>query len=233
MANIFFKGESDNSGLFLTLIGGRGHGVNGPSLIEQFDVRFLIGPKNMSGHKLLELFWNDIRGSWPEATKTLHIDSIMSVNFVDGHKIIVRKDNRKSQEENKNKEALKLYFLSIGRYIEGVFGEQQSFEFAVASSVNEAKNKIKQSHDFFHDESTVKSDERNGPNPHIDSSHSFFGETGDVHRLINLSRYIEELDVSIECQPLSATEKKENQEKINKGEQINPITHTGFLRKNQ
>lgn len=80
-----------------------------------------------------------IKAQWFGTERSLHVDSWMPLEKVDGFDISLTQDMDHQNEDN-----LKLFFVNIGCYKQGVFGELHILKFVVADSVQLAKEKAKQ-----------------------------------------------------------------------------------------
>lgn len=98
--------------------------------LELHDVMFLVGK---SSEELIP----QIKENWFGTPKSLHVDSWLALENVEGYDISISKGERKSKND------LKLYFVNLGAYKKDVFGELHSMKFLVAESPLEAKNKAK------------------------------------------------------------------------------------------
>lgn len=199
-----------NLSLYAAELGGRPTRASGRSLIEQHDITFLVGPHNLSEENFIKNFWPEIKNSWREASNSFHIDGFIELKVVDGYKIAIRKTTEMDKTNN-----LKLFFIAAGGYREGVFGEQHEYIFTVATSKNEAKENLKKNHPFLNQGIIGK---KNGPNPHIDTSHSF--SVTDIHELLNIGKMLRHRGFEIICIPLEGKE----------AETPNKITLLGFGR---
>jgi hypothetical protein len=110
--------------LFAVMLGGRAMGCN----IELHDVVFVSGASIKETYPTLVKKWFGIK-------KQLHIDSIIELEYVDGHHITLSK----TKPEN----AKKLYFANFGAYKSGYFGEIHETGFYVATSKSEALSRAK------------------------------------------------------------------------------------------
>ncbi len=113
-----------DSKLFLVYLGGR----TSKSNIELHDVRFVACSK-------IEESYGILREAWFGDVKGLHIDSYMSVNFIDGFRIELKKKAFKGPEN--------LYFVNMGGYDPQCIAELHEFGLFVATSSEEAKKKAK------------------------------------------------------------------------------------------
>ncbi|MBY0314746.1 MAG: DUF1543 domain-containing protein [Bdellovibrionales bacterium] len=102
--------------------------------LELHDVMFLVGK---SSEELIP----QIKENWFGTPKSLHVDSWLALENVEGYDITVSKGQNNNQR--KSKDDLKLYFVNLGAYKKEVFGEMHYMKFLVAESPLEAKNKAK------------------------------------------------------------------------------------------
>ncbi len=96
--------------------------------IEVHDVVFLVG-------KTSEELIPQLKEQWYGIPKSLHVDSWFALENADGYDILL--------SSTPSTEPLKLYFVNLGYYKEGSFGEEHHIQFIVAESINEAKLKAK------------------------------------------------------------------------------------------
>jgi hypothetical protein len=122
--------------LFLVVLGGRAKKAN----IELHDVRWVVGSK-------IEDTYDSLRRDWFGTFNGLHIDSYKKINYVDGHKINLKKIQN---DKSKNKKILKgniskknLWFVNIGGYDPNSMQEKHEFGLVVASTSIEAQKKAK------------------------------------------------------------------------------------------
>lgn len=113
--------------LYAVLLGGRAKGCN----IELHDVVFVLG------HSLEELYPQLVNKWFGGIPKSLHIDSSVELNYVDGHEVVICHQN------NKPAESKTLYFANFGGYKPGFFGEIHEVNFYVANSRIEALARAK------------------------------------------------------------------------------------------
>lgn len=115
--------------LYAVLLGGKAHRCN----IELHDVVFVVGSNIEETYPLLV-------NKWFGVTTGLHIDSFVELQYVDGHEIRISKDTLRI------KDGKSLYFINMGGYKEGVFGEIHEMDFFIGSSkkevLSEAKKKL-------------------------------------------------------------------------------------------
>jgi hypothetical protein len=114
--------------LFVVLLGG----THPNARIEVHDIAFAIGDR-------LEETYPQLLAQWFGARKGVHIDAWMKVDGVGGFKLTL-KDCPTAPD------APKLYFVHLGGYDAGRFGEEHGYELIVANSVPDAKAKAKTRH---------------------------------------------------------------------------------------
>lgn len=103
-------------------LGGRAKKCN----IELHDVIFLVGKDS-------EDLVPQIKEQWFGTLQTLHVDSWYAVENVDGYDVAL------SLEPPPAKGEQRLYFVNLGAYKKGGFGEDHYMSFVVATSNAEAK----------------------------------------------------------------------------------------------
>lgn len=108
--------------LYLAYLGGRIFGCN----IEIHDVQFVIGTS-------IEQTYSTLKQRWIGDKSSVHLDSYIQLNHIDGYTIILKETEQKSE--------LKLYFVNIGGYKKESLAEQHEFGLFVAKSSYEAKEK--------------------------------------------------------------------------------------------
>lgn len=128
--------------LFMIQIGFRLEGMN----TEGHDTVFSIASSKEEAFKL-------IKAARPYAQ---HIDTCLEVNQFDGYEILVTESPAPSQ--------LKLWFINLGGYNEGQFGEVHKCILVTARDLAEAKSKAKQD-PFFKEPGRVQDPKAA---PHID-----------------------------------------------------------------
>lgn len=100
--------------LYAVCLGGRAPGAN----VELHDVAFAVGATLASCHEqLLDQWFGEPDG--------LHIDAFARLDAIDGHRLELRR------EPGEN--GLRLYFVNIGGYEPGEFGERHAWSFFVGS----------------------------------------------------------------------------------------------------
>ncbi|MGO2478001.1 MAG: DUF1543 domain-containing protein [Pseudoalteromonas sp.] len=110
--------------LFMVYLGGRIQGCH----IEIHDVRFVVGEN-------IEQTYSKLKAQWVGDKKSVHMDSYMAVNHIDGFKVEVVDEPIKQSQQ--------LYFVNLGAYHGDSLAEQHDFSLYVASSINEAKQRAK------------------------------------------------------------------------------------------
>ena len=116
----------------MVVLGGRAKKAN----IELHDVRWVIGSK-------IEDTYDVLRRDWFGIPEGLHIDSYKKINYVDGYKINLKKDEKidlKNKKFFKDNIKKNLWFVNIGGYDPESMQEKHEFGVVVASSKLEAKN---------------------------------------------------------------------------------------------
>lgn len=111
--------------LFAVYLGGsvaKGH-------IEVHDTQFVAGAR-------IEDCYQDLLANWFGDLKGLHLDSVLHLDVVDGYRITLT-DGLADNQGNA------LYYVNLGAYQPGVFGEYHEHVFLVASSAKEAKARAK------------------------------------------------------------------------------------------
>ncbi len=129
--------------LFVVALGGKAKNSN----IEVHDIRWVLGRdiKETIPH---------LKAQWIGAKNKLHIDSYITVEYVDGYKIQpirihkTSKSSKSTTPENENKTYL--WFIYMGGYDAEKFEEQHKFDLIAAKNVYEAKKLAKKrwSHGF-------------------------------------------------------------------------------------
>lgn len=109
--------------LFVVMLGGRHARAN----TEVHDVVFAVAPS-------IEQTWPQLRQQWFGEAAGLHLDSWMSVDGIEQWQ--VRLSPRAPVEDSP-----RLYFVNLGGYVEGEFGEAHSYLLVVAADAVEAKRK--------------------------------------------------------------------------------------------
>jgi hypothetical protein len=136
----------DKETLVAFYLGGKIEGMN----IEAHDVRFFIGTT-------LDDFLTQIKKSWVGVPKSLHIDSWLSLTQIDGYDVKV------SSTQNTQNNLNKLFFINLGFYQTGTFGELHSMKFIVAENKEDAKkiakNLITEETDTLHTDNLYDVDE--------------------------------------------------------------------------
>lgn len=106
--------------LFAITIGGDMPGAH----VELHDVRFIVAPSIEETHA-------ELRRQWWGIPRSLHIDSWMELTFADGHEVTLRPEPFAGPE--------RLWFVNLGGYEAGVFGESHRNVFVVAGNERQAK----------------------------------------------------------------------------------------------
>lgn len=109
--------------LFVVMLGGRHPHAH----VELHDVVFALG-------RCLDDTHEQLRAQWFGAPEGLHIDSWLEVEGVDGWQL-------RLSDTPAPADAPKLYFVNLGGYVPGVFGEAHRYRLVVAADAVEAKRK--------------------------------------------------------------------------------------------
>ena len=110
--------------LFSVFLGGRADKCN----TELHDVVFTLGEK-------IEDTYLDLLGKWFGLPDRLHIDSWVEINIVEGYKIYLSKEKKKSNK--------KLYFVNLGAYEKNRFEELHESKFMVDVNKINVKKRAK------------------------------------------------------------------------------------------
>ena len=111
--------------LFSVFLGGRANNCN----TELHDVVFTLGEK-------IEDTYLDLLGKWFGLPDRLHIDSWVDINIVEGYKIHLSKEKKKSNK--------KLYFVNLGAYEKNRFEELHESKFMVDVNKINVKKRAKE-----------------------------------------------------------------------------------------
>lgn len=111
--------------LYVVMLGGR----HPKAKIEVHDVVFVFGEH-------LPQLYPQLRQEWFGAAEGLHIDSWMAVDGVDNYKISLSNEAPAAKEP-------RLFFINLGGYQAGHFGEEHSYLLVVAEDKVSAKQKGK------------------------------------------------------------------------------------------
>jgi hypothetical protein len=109
---------------FAVVLGGRAPKCN----TELHDVVFAVG-------ETIEATYEQLMDQWFGTVEGLHLDSWIELDMIDGYKIVL-------SEQAANGGA-SLYFVNLGGYADGVFGELHANHFLVASDKHAAKSRAK------------------------------------------------------------------------------------------
>ena len=109
--------------LFMFQLGGNFRNSN----VELHDIRFSIGEKP-------EDCYADLRAQWWGDQAKLHVDCWGAVEQADGHDITLTTDAHAATSD-------RLFFVNLGGYEDGVFGEAHRYLLVVAQDAAEAKRK--------------------------------------------------------------------------------------------
>jgi hypothetical protein len=110
--------------LFAVYLGGNAAGSN----IEVHDVQFAVGEN-------IEDTYEDLLDRWHGVPDGLHLDSYMPLEIVDGHRVTLSRTERSHD--------ISLYFVNLGAYRPGAFGEYHASKFIVASDISTVKRRAK------------------------------------------------------------------------------------------
>ena len=110
--------------LFIVYLGGRIAGCH----IEMHDIRFVVGEN-------IEACLNKLKAQWVGDKNKVHMDSYMTVKYVDGYEITFSETPSLQRE--------RLFFVNMGAYRADSLAEQHEFMLCVALSAEEAKQKAK------------------------------------------------------------------------------------------
>ncbi|MGZ3770248.1 MAG: DUF1543 domain-containing protein [Bdellovibrio sp.] len=115
----------ENPKLCIFYLGGRFEGCN----IEMHDIVFLVGQSS-------EDIIPKIKNRWRGTPSSLHVDSWFAVENVDGFDVRATLDSEYQKEQH-------LYFVNLGAYKKGQFGESHFVTLEVSKSKQEAISKAK------------------------------------------------------------------------------------------
>lgn len=107
--------------LYMVMLGGRAPRAT----VELHDVVFAVGTD-------LKSLYGQLREAWFGQAAGLHIDAWQVIDGVDGWRV-------RLDEAIPDPAAPKLYFVNLGGYIAGRFGEEHRYELVVAGDVAQAK----------------------------------------------------------------------------------------------
>jgi hypothetical protein len=131
--------------LFAFYLGGKIKGCN----IEIHDVVFIIGKSN-------EDVLQKVKNKWIGTEKSLHLDSWIVLENVDGFDI-------KITGNKPNNNDLGLYFVNLGSYKKDKFGENHFMNFCIAKSRSDAieitKNIVPRSQEMLHSDNIYDIDD--------------------------------------------------------------------------
>ncbi|MCF6766410.1 DUF1543 domain-containing protein [Thiotrichales bacterium 19S3-7] len=114
--------------LFAVMLGGRTQGAH----IELHDLVFVVG------NALEDTYPNLVRKWFGNTHKSLHIDSSLELDIIDGYQVTLS-STQPSDETNSKK----LHCVNFGGYKEGFFGEIHEVSFIVSNSKKEVTKKAK------------------------------------------------------------------------------------------
>lgn len=98
--------------------------------IEVHDVQFVAGAR-------IEDCYQDLLANWFGDLKGMHLDSVLHLDIVDGYQIVLT-------DALVDNQGHALYYVNLGAYQPGVFGEYHEHVFLVARSAKEAKIRAKE-----------------------------------------------------------------------------------------
>jgi hypothetical protein len=107
------------------MLGGTAPGAN----TELHDTVFAVG-------ETIESTYEQLMGQWFGSLRGVHIDSWLPLETVDGHRVLLRADTPAPGEP-------KLWFINLGAYRRGRFGELHEVAFLVAATGDEAAARAK------------------------------------------------------------------------------------------
>src|SRR5688572_18665470 len=111
--------------LFAVYLGGKAKGAT----LELHDIVFAVGAD-------IKSTFSQLNKSWFGTKESIHIDSYTELSHVEGYKISLSKYPPASPK-------LKLFFVNVGSYTKGRFGENHDFLFLVDQSLLAAKKRAK------------------------------------------------------------------------------------------
>jgi hypothetical protein len=110
--------------LFAVYLGGNAAGSN----IELHDVQFVVG-------ETIEETYGDLLRQWYGVPDGLHLDSYMPLEVVDGHRVTLSRTKKAHRNA--------LFFVNLGAYRPGVFGEYHANKFIVAMDAAAVKQRAR------------------------------------------------------------------------------------------
>ena len=130
--------------LFAVYLGGNAAGSN----IELHDVQFVVG-------ETIEGTYLDLLRLWYGLPDGLHLDSYLPLEVVDGYRVSLSRDGAVGRD--------RLFFVNLGAYRAGVFGEHHASAFMVdrdaAAVKRRAKADLLQGWDSLHTDDLFALDE--------------------------------------------------------------------------
>jgi hypothetical protein len=111
--------------LFAVMLGGTAQGAN----TELHDTVFAVGPT-------IESTYEQLMAQWFGALRGVHIDSWLPLEVVDGHRVALRPEAPAAGEP-------KLWFVNLGAYRHGRFGELHEVAFLAAGDAETAKSRAR------------------------------------------------------------------------------------------
>ena len=115
------KFQFDKPKLLIFYLGGEIEGFD----LEVHDIFFTVG-------KSYEEVIPKIKKKWAGTPESVHVDSWLPLEVVNGHEVSLSKEK---SIDSKNK----LFFINLGYYLDGSFGEFHRMHFLVADSKEKAK----------------------------------------------------------------------------------------------
>jgi hypothetical protein len=107
--------------LLAVMLGGTAPGAN----TELHDTVFAVG-------ETIESTYEQLMGQWFGSLRGVHIDSWLPLEVVDGHRVLLRADAPAPGDP-------KLWFVNLGAYRHGRFGELHEVAFLVAATADQVK----------------------------------------------------------------------------------------------
>ena len=111
--------------LFAVMLGGSAQGAN----TELHDTVFAVGPD-------IESTYEQLMAQWFGSLRGVHIDSWLPLEVVDGHRVALRPEAPAAGEP-------KLWFVNLGAYRHGRFGELHEVAFLAAGDADTAKSRAR------------------------------------------------------------------------------------------
>ena len=118
--------------IFLVVLGGRCNEAN----IELHDVRWVVGSK-------IEDTFQELKSQWFGDKNSIHIDSYIKINYIEGFKIVCTKKDSSNINPLAGKDKKHLWFVNFGGYKDNSMFELHQFDLFIASSSTEAVKKAR------------------------------------------------------------------------------------------